>query len=80
MWQDKKRAQKQTRRIPEKTLHFLELLGGWPGSHLAQHLLRHKNQKKPYQRIYALIVLSYQILSLEYLLNGAITKKLLNFF
>ncbi|SJM91388.1 Cold-shock protein (fragment) [Crenothrix polyspora] len=43
-------------RIPEKSLHTLELLGGWPGALLAQRTLRHKNRKPSYQVVFWLIV------------------------
>lgn len=33
------------RRISEKTLHLLELLGGFPGAFLAMRFLHHKNRK-----------------------------------
>ena len=46
---DKQRATQRRRRIPEQTLHLLELAGGWPGSLAAQHLIRHKNRKVAYQ-------------------------------
>ena len=36
------------RRIPEITLHILEILGGWPGALMAQIILKHKTQKKPF--------------------------------
>ncbi|AKX47975.1 hypothetical protein AKN93_00370 [Thiopseudomonas alkaliphila] len=42
---DKQRAVQQRPRIAEKNLHWLELLGGWPGAYLAQQWLRHKTQK-----------------------------------
>lgn len=42
---DKRRAVHAARRIPERTLHTLELLGGWPGALLAQQVFRHKNRK-----------------------------------
>jgi uncharacterized membrane protein YsdA (DUF1294 family) len=53
---DKRAARQQRRRIPELTLHALELAGGWPGAFCAQRLIRHKNAKVSYQIIYWLIV------------------------
>ena len=43
-------------RTPERTLHTLELMGGWSGALLAQHLYRHKVRDMRYQVIYWLIV------------------------
>ncbi len=42
---DKRRAIKGRHRTAEKTLHLLELAGGWPGALLAMKLVRHKNAK-----------------------------------
>lgn len=53
---DKSAAVRGKRRIPEKTLHLLELFCGWPGAFLAQRLFRHKSSKKPYQVVYWLMV------------------------
>lgn len=47
------------RRTPERTLHTLELLGGWPGALLAQRLYRHKTRKPRYQLIFRLIVAAH---------------------
>jgi uncharacterized membrane protein YsdA (DUF1294 family)/cold shock CspA family protein len=38
------------RRTPESTLHLLDLLGGWPGGLIAQHVARHKTVKASFQR------------------------------
>ena len=46
---DKNRAECGNQRIPESTLHFLELLGGWPAAFVAQRLFRHKIAKASYQ-------------------------------
>lgn len=42
---DKSLARRGARRVPERTLHALELCGGWPGALLAQQLFRHKRSK-----------------------------------
>jgi uncharacterized membrane protein YsdA (DUF1294 family) len=42
---DKLAAIKGRWRTPEKTLHLLDMAGGWPGGLLAQQLLRHKCSK-----------------------------------
>lgn len=52
---DKGRAQRGDRRVAERTLHVLELLGGWPGALLAMRLVRHKNRKAGYWLVTALI-------------------------
>ena len=41
---DKSASQKEARRISENTLHFLAIVGGWPGALIAQERLRHKSQ------------------------------------
>lgn len=46
---DKVAALSGTRRTPEKVLHLISLLGGWPGALVAQKTLRHKTQKQPFQ-------------------------------
>lgn len=54
---DKRRAAHGGRRLRERSLHLLELLGGWPGALLAQRTLRHKNAKASYQMVFWLIVI-----------------------
>lgn len=46
---DKRAAKKGTRRISERTLHTMELLGGWPGALVGQRIFRHKTQKTSYR-------------------------------
>lgn len=46
---DKTRAVTGQRRVPERQLHVLELLGRWPGALVAQSSFRHKNRKPSYQ-------------------------------
>lgn len=56
-WLDKHAAQKGTWRTPEKTLHGLGLLGGWPAARIAQQVLRHKSNKASFQQRYWMTVL-----------------------
>ena len=49
---DKSAAQNDRWRTPEGTLHFLSLIGGWPGAVLAQRLLRHKSKKQEFQTVF----------------------------
>jgi len=42
---DKLAARRNSRRVPEATLHLVELLCGVPGALLAQQLFRHKRSK-----------------------------------
>jgi uncharacterized membrane protein YsdA (DUF1294 family) len=53
---DKRAAAVGRLRIPEKTLHALELLGGWPGAIAGQMLLRHKSSKLSFRVVLWLIV------------------------
>ena len=55
-WIDKRRAYRRQWRIPEATLHTIELFGGWPGAWMAQHVLRHKSAKRSYRLVFWMIV------------------------
>lgn len=55
---DKRRARLGRRRISERSLHRLELLGGWPGGLLGQRVFRHKRRKRSYMvRFWAVVAL-----------------------
>jgi len=56
---DKSRAGTGDRRVPERTLHLLALVGGWPGALVAQRYFRHKTLKRRFQVIFWLIVLAH---------------------
>lgn len=53
---DKFAAKRGRRRVRERTLHGLALLGGWPGALVAQRLLRHKSSKGRFLVVYGLTV------------------------
>lgn len=49
---DKLAAGRGAQRIPENTLHVLDVLGGWAGALIAQQQFRHKTVKQPFQAIF----------------------------
>ena len=60
---DKRTAQKRTKthsgylgRVPEKNLHLLALLGGWPGALIARAAFNHKTSKAEFIRAFWLTV------------------------
>jgi len=53
---DKLAAWRGKRRVPEKTLHLLSFLGGWPGALVAMPVFRHKRRKGSFVAIVTLIV------------------------
>ncbi|MFV0576622.1 MAG: DUF1294 domain-containing protein [Vibrio sp.] len=56
-WKDKRAAIKGEWRTPEKTLHLLAFLGGWPGALIAQRVFRHKTSKFQFQFIFWIMVI-----------------------
>jgi len=55
---DKNAAQRGAWRTPEKTLHMLAVMGGWPGALLAQQFLRHKSTKAEFRSVFWITVLA----------------------
>ncbi len=51
-WFDKEAAQGARQRVPENSLHLVDLLGGWPGALIAQQRFRHKTAKKAFQVVF----------------------------
>lgn len=49
---DKAAARKKAQRVPERTLHILAALGGWPGAYMGQRVFRHKTLKQKFRRIF----------------------------
>ena len=67
---DKKAARNGQWRIPEKDLHWLELLGGWSGAFLGQKIWHHKTRKQSYQTIFWLVPIvqiGFIVIVLQYL-------------
>lgn len=67
---DKSKAQQKAWRIPEKTLHLCEFIGGWFGGFIAQKKLRHKNKKQSYQLVFWLIVIIHHFAWFYWLFIG----------
>lgn len=61
---DKLRAELGKRRVSERTLWILALIGGSLGALLAMHFFRHKTKKLSFQAVLALILLLQIILIL----------------
>ncbi|MFE6964369.1 DUF1294 domain-containing protein [Agromyces sp. NPDC057679] len=49
---DKAAAKRGAGRIAERTLHLVDLAGGWPGALAAQQLFRHKTRKRSFRRVF----------------------------
>ena len=71
---DKKRAIEGGWRIPESTLHFIEVLGGWPGALLAQRVFRHKSSKVSYQCAFWFVVATHQFAAFDFLRDWEYTR------
>ena len=76
---DKSAARKGMRRTPERTLHLIGLLGGWPGALLAQQLLRHKSKKTSFRTVFwATVILNcVTLVGLGTPLGGRVLRDLL---
>ena len=75
---DKQQAKAGQWRTPEKILHGVELLGGWPGALVAQQMFRHKTRKLSYQLLFWLIVVVHQVVWVDVLfLNMSFIHRLL---
>jgi uncharacterized membrane protein YsdA (DUF1294 family) len=71
---DKRRAEAGAWRISESTLHFAELIGGWPGAFLAQRKFRHKTSKASFQVAFWFIVLAHQFVAFDSLSGWKFSK------
>lgn len=71
---DKRRARAKGQREPERMLHLLGFLGGWPGAFVAQRRLRHKCAKVSYQIVFWMIVTIHQLFAVDYLRDWTLTR------
>lgn len=76
LWLDKRYAITARYRVPEATLHLFELMGGWPGSYLAQRFFRHKISKVSYQVFFWLIVGIHEFFALDLIFGGFLYRGL----
>src|SRR3546814_3925427 len=74
-WLDKAAAQGGARRIPESTLHLVDLLGGWPGALIAQQQFRHKTVKASFQFAFWCSVLA-NIAIMAWLVRSGVARSL----
>ncbi len=69
---DKRNAAKGQWRIPERSLHRQEMLGGWLGAFWAQKVFRHKTQKESYRSDFWLIGVFHLALLLALLVPNSV--------
>lgn len=55
-WWDKQAAIKGRRRVRERSLHLVELCGGWPGALVAQRTFRHKTRDPWFRAVFFAII------------------------
>ena len=60
---DKHRAATKRRRVPERALHGLTLMFGFPGAIAGMLVFRHKTRKRPFIATTALIVAAHVVLA-----------------
>ena len=78
-WSDKKKAEKKSWRIPESTLHSLELAGGWFAAFFSQRIFRHKISKKKYQFVFWMIAVIHHYASFDYINDWHYTREAFKF-
>ncbi|MGB0991166.1 MAG: DUF1294 domain-containing protein [Akkermansiaceae bacterium] len=74
---DKALARAKMWRTSEATLHFLELIGGWPTALLSQRQFRHKCSKGSFQITYWMIIILHQYLAVDYMFDWVILSRII---
>lgn len=72
---DKAAAGQGAQRTPESTLHFVDLLGGWPGALVAQQRSRHKTVKASFQSVFWFTVFA-NLAAVAWLMYSGIAQSL----
>ncbi len=75
---DKKRSVSGGWRIPEKTLHFIDLAGGWPGAIMAQRRFRHKTRKSSFQWVFRVIVVLHLLYWGDFVLGFPLLNRVMH--
>jgi len=74
---DKGRSRAKTWRVSEKNLHWVSMLGGWPGAYLAQRRYRHKTAKVGFQFTFWATVVLHEYVAIDYILGWRLAHALL---
>ncbi len=56
---DKRAASRGAWRVPERMLHGVDALGGWPGGAMARRVFRHKTRKASFLVVSWLIAIAH---------------------
>lgn len=59
---DKRKAKLEGNRVAEKSLHMVNMVGGWPGGLAGSRYFRHKTQKLSFRIVYWLTVAIHVLL------------------
>ncbi len=70
---DKGRSRAKAWRISERHLHWISLVGGWPGAYLAQRRYRHKTAKVGFQFTFWSTVVLHEFIAVDFLLDWRLT-------
>lgn len=70
---DKRQAIDGGRRVPERNLHILEFLGGWPGALMGQRHFRHKAKKVSFLIVFWFVVVLHVVVvgAVTYAVHGS---------